>query len=95
MVTNRPRPRPRESVFKHNLSEVFVSYFLHCRSPQFATCASHFVNCSFDFRQADAVQVDRVRSLIVPNDDDDDDGSDEDDEDEDALHDDGFVHVID
>ena len=64
-------------------SETFINWVRHTKDKE------------EQYRQADAVQVDRVQPLIIPHDDDDDDGSDDDDEDEDALHDDGFVNVID
>ena len=63
-------------------SETFINWVRHTKDKE------------EQYRQADAVQVDRVQPVIIPHDDDDDDGSDDDDEDEDALHDDGFVNVI-
>jgi len=47
------------------------------------------------YREADAVQVDRVQPLVVPNDDEDEDGGEDSDDDEDALRNDGFINVID
>ena len=60
--------------------ETFVNWVRHTRDKE------------KQYREADAIQVDRVQPLIIPDNDDD---SNEDDEDEDTLHDDGFVNVVD
>ena len=58
----------------------------------FVNWVRHTKDKEEQYRAADAVQVNRVEPLVIPDDDDD---SDEDDEDEDALRDDGFVNVVD
>ena len=61
----------------------------------FVNWVRHTKDKEQQYREADAVQVDRVQPLVVPNDDEDEDGGEDSDDDEDALRNDGFINVID